>query len=131
MRPSFDSSLKPPPASIASDTSTGADATYSLARLPALGDGIDLYRIGGALLVCVVLGIVVMLALRRYGGSFPGRRGTQSTRKRLTIVETARLAPRATLHLIEYDERRVLLVLHANGVSLLDAHAHPSSEATS
>lgn len=131
MRPSSDSSLKPPPASVASDTSAGADTAYSLAHLPAPGDGIDLYRIGGALFVCVVLGVAVVLALRRYGRSLPGGGGTRSPRKRLTIVETTRLAPRATLHLIEYDERRVLVVLHANGVSLLDAHAHSSPETTS
>ncbi|EDT39136.1 flagellar biosynthetic protein FliO [Burkholderia ambifaria] len=127
--PSFDSLSKLLPASAASTPGTDTGANYPLALAPTLGNGIDLYRIGGALLFCAVLGIVAMLALRRYGFARLEGRAGPSARKRLTIVETARLAPRATLHLIEYDERRVLVVLHANGVSLLDAHARPSTEA--
>ncbi|MBN3817448.1 hypothetical protein G3N57_12885 [Paraburkholderia sp. Se-20369] len=128
---SLGSSLQLLPASVAFAVDTGTGTTYPHALAPTLRDGIDLYRIGGALLLCVVLGIVVMLALRRYGFARPSGSVAPSARKRLTIVETARLAPRATLHLIEYDERRVLVVLHANGVSLLDAHSRSSSEAES
>ncbi|HEF5875106.1 TPA: flagellar biosynthetic protein FliO [Burkholderia cenocepacia] len=130
---SFDSSLKLLPASVASapDTRTRTGTIDPIAVSSMLRDGIDPYRIGGALLLCVVLGTVVMLALRRYGFARLGGSASPSTRKRLTIVETARLAPRATLHLIEYDNRRVLVVLHANGVSLLDAHTRPSSETAS
>ncbi|RQR52928.1 hypothetical protein DIE19_27445 [Burkholderia sp. Bp9126] len=127
----FDSPLTRFPVSVTSASDSGAGATYPLALAPTLGDGIDLYRIGGALVFCVVLGIVVMLALRRYGSARLGRSAGPSARKKLAIVETTRLAPRATLHLIEYDERRVLVVLHPNGVSLLDAYARPSSETTS
>jgi flagellar biogenesis protein FliO len=128
---SFDAPSKLFPASVASapDTCTGTIDPIAVSSM--LRDGIDPYRIGGALLLCVVLGIVIMLALRRYGFARPGESTGPSARKRLTIVDTARLAPRATLHLIEYDDRRVLVVLHPNGVSLLDAHACPSSETAS
>ncbi len=96
-----------------------------------LANGIDLYRIGGALLLCIMLGVAAILLLRRYGFGRVDGVGMPTGRKCLTIVDTVRLAPRVTLHVVEYDERHVLLALDASGITLLDAHSRPAPETTS
>ncbi|WP_256249333.1 flagellar biosynthetic protein FliO [Burkholderia ubonensis] len=119
------------PISAASCAAAGTPSSSSIALGPVIGGGIDLLRIGGALALCIALGIAAIFVLRRYGFGPTDGRGASAGQKRLTIVETARLATRVTLHVVEYDERRVLLALDANGITLLDAHSRPASETTS
>ncbi|CAD6549128.1 flagellar biosynthetic protein FliO [Paraburkholderia metrosideri] len=83
--------------------------------------GVDLVRVGMALAFCLTLGVIAILVIRRsqrVRGSGPRMTGT----RRITVAETVRLGPRATLHLVEYDRRVVLLAADATGIKLLDAH---------
>ncbi|KVC64679.1 flagellar biosynthetic protein FliO [Burkholderia stagnalis] len=121
----------PIPAAAASSAAAGTSSPSATALWPTLGSGIDLFRISGALVLCIVLGVAAIFLLRRYGFGRADGFGTPAGRRCLTIVDTVRLAPRVTLHVVEYDERRVLLSLDANGITLLDAHARPASETTS
>ncbi|KVC83869.1 hypothetical protein WL40_02090 [Burkholderia ubonensis] len=121
----------PAPAAAASHAVAGTASPSAIALGPIADGSIDVLRIGGALVLCIALGIAAMLVLRRYGFGRAGGLGVPAGRNRLAIVETARLATRATLHLVEYDERRVLVAVDANGITLLDAHSRPASEATS
>jgi flagellar protein FliO/FliZ len=86
--------------------------------------GVDFIRVGIALAFCLALGVIAILVIRRHQrvtGSvsrLPGAR-------RITVAETIRLGPRATLHLVEYDRRVILLASDATGVKMLDAHDLP------
>ncbi|MGU7783211.1 flagellar biosynthetic protein FliO [Burkholderia sp. PU8-34] len=81
---------------------------------------IDWGHVATATLFCIGLSIVAILMLRKRlsRGSTSGSTSTP----RIRVVEHARLAPRATLHLVEYDQRVVMLVTDAAGVRVLDAH---------
>lgn len=123
--------LLPMPTVAASGTAAATPSPSTIALGPMLADGVDLYRIGGALLLCIMLGVVAIFLLRRYGFGRVDGGGMPAGRKCLTIVDTVRLAPRVTLHVVEYEERHVLLALDASGITLLDAHSRPASETTS
>lgn len=91
---------------------SGAAAASSL--------NVDWGQVAVATLFCVGLGVAAILVLRkRMSLGMPS--GSASTR-RIRVVEQTRIAPRATLHLVEYDRRVVMLVTDATGVKLLDAH---------
>ncbi|WGS41639.1 flagellar biosynthetic protein FliO [Burkholderia sp. JSH-S8] len=131
--PGFTSSAGPLPipAAATSGAAAGTSSPSASALGPTLGSGIDLFRISGALVLCIVLGVAAIFLLRRYGFGRSDGFGTPAGRRCLTIVDTVRLAPRVMLHVVEYDERRVLLALDADGVTLLDAHSRAASEITS
>lgn len=83
--------------------------------------GVDIVRVSMALALCLALGIAAIIVLRRgqrTSRMWPGRTGA----RRIEVVDTARLNARATLYLVEYDQRNVLLVSDASGTRLLDAH---------
>jgi len=113
----------------------GASATLgetSAAQAAALGvgtvlGGIDVVRVGIALACCLVLGIAAIVFLRRSQGIARQRPGAADAR-RIHVVEKARLDTRATLYLVECDQRTVLLVADANGVKLLDANRSATLE---
>jgi len=121
----------PMPTDTASGTVAATPSPSTIALGPMLANGVDLYRIGGALVLCIMLGVAAILLLRRYGFGRADGVGLPTGRKCLTIVDTVRLAPRVTLHVVEYDDRHVLLALDASGITLLDARSRPAPETTS
>ena len=90
--------------------------------------GVEWGQLTLATLLCLGLavGAIFLLKKRLPGGvmASPGNASPQ----RIRIIEHARLAPRTTLHLVEYDHRVVMLVSDPAGVRLLDAHGQPASE---
>jgi len=108
--------------------STPADMTWlprtSVASATNLG--IDWIHVGLAMALCLFLGIAAIVALRKYFHPHFAP-GTPQAR-RIRILEHARLTPRDTLHLVEYDRRIVMLVSNASGVTLLDAHDRQGTE---
>lgn len=90
--------------------------------------GIEWGHVALAILLCVGLGVIAILLLKkRLPNGVAAGIGAASAR-RIRIVEHARLAPRTTLHLVEYDHRVVMLVSDTSGVKLLDAHDRPAPE---
>ena len=88
--------------------------------------GIDWMQVGLATALCLALGIAAIVVLRKHVYS---RFATGApAARRIRIIEHARLTPRDTLHLVEYDQRVVMLVSNASGVTLLDAHDRDARE---
>lgn len=92
-----------------------ASGAPSVVRAQLAGGGavpeVDTLRLGIALFVCLALGVAVILLMRRQGPlrRLPG--GPASVR----IVETVRLGPRGTLHVVEFEGQKILLAADANG----------------
>jgi flagellar protein FliO/FliZ len=89
--------------------------------------GVDMFRVGMALALCLVLAVVAIVIIRRaQGNSSTWRQQTRA--RRISVVDSIRLNPRATLHLVQCDQRVILLAADAGGVKLLDAHDRPVGE---
>ena len=76
-------------------------------------------NVGLGLIVALGLGIGVLYLLKRYLVGMqraPGRR--------LRVIETVRLSPKASLFLVECDNRALLIGQHGDTLAVLDA---PSS----
>lgn len=106
-------------------TSTAAgESPVQLLASPSAGSvfaGVDPLRIGLALVLCIALGILAILVIRRSQG-VSRKWLPEKCARRINVVDTARLNTRATLHLVECGSRIVLLACDASGVKLLDAH---------
>lgn len=105
-------------ASASAGATSAGTATVSGASLAFAG--MDMVRVGLALAFCLALGVIVILVLRRSqaaSGTWLKPAGTH----RIALSDSVRLGSRATLHLVEYDDRVVLLASDASGVKLLDA----------
>ncbi|MEZ5825168.1 MAG: flagellar biosynthetic protein FliO [Geminicoccaceae bacterium] len=78
-------------------------------------DNLDLIRTLAAL--ALVLGVILLLAwaARRYLPSLDG----QAAGRRLAIVESRAIDPRNRLVLVRHDDREHLLVVGANGTTLV------------
>ncbi|KVT06127.1 hypothetical protein WT97_10860 [Burkholderia sp. MSMB1459WGS] len=81
--------------------------------------GVDWVRVVLALLLCLAIGVVAALVIR--ARSVRGTPRDPGNVPRIRVIEHARLSARATLHLIEYDRRVVLLMSDANGSRVVDA----------
>ncbi|WP_246797486.1 hypothetical protein [Burkholderia perseverans] len=89
--------------------------------------GVDWTRIVLALLLCIALGVAAAFVLRaRTARGAPREAGAAP---RIRVVEHARLPSRTTLHLVEYDQRVVLLMSDASGTRVVDAHDRSLPEA--
>lgn len=88
--------------------------------------GVDWARVVLALLLCLALGVVAALVIR--ARTVRGTRHDSANTSRIRVIEHARLSTRATLHLIEYDQRVVLLMSDANGSRVVDARDQSPSE---
>jgi flagellar biogenesis protein FliO len=89
--------------------------------------GVDLLRTGLALAFCLALGIGAIFVIRRSHG-ISGKWLPEAATRRLRVVESTRLSARASLHLVEYGNRTVLLASDASGIKLLDAQDGPATE---
>jgi len=88
--------------------------------------GVDWIRVVLALLLCLALGVVAALVIR--ARAVRGTYRDSANASRIRVIEHARLSARATLHLIEYDQRVVLLMSDANGSRVVDARDQSPSE---
>ncbi len=88
--------------------------------------GIGWMQVGLSTLFCLLLGVAVIFVLRRRLVARAPSGILQE--RRIRILEHVRLTPRDTLHLVEYDQRVVLLVSGATGVTLLDAQDRQVAE---
>ena len=89
--------------------------------------GMDFVRIGGALALCLVIGVAVILMLRKASGSRLSFMSDASPR-RLRVVETTRLGAKVQLCLIECDGHAVLCAVHPQGVTSLHARIKAEPE---
>lgn len=87
-------------------------------------DGISLWRVLAALLLCLVLAVVGGFALKkRLDGSTPTlatlfKRGP-TTRRRLKLVESLRIGTQVELCIVTCDGREFLVATSTQGVQLL------------
>ncbi|MXN76537.1 hypothetical protein GR157_17565 [Burkholderia sp. 4701] len=88
--------------------------------------GVDWVRVVLALLLCLAIGVVAVLVIR--ARTMGGTPRDSANAPRIRVIEHARLSPRVTLHLIEYDQRVVLLMSDANGSRVVDARDQTPSE---
>lgn len=108
-------------------TSTGPTWLPQTSAANATNLGIDWMHVGLVTMLCLFLGVAAIFLLRKR--MFAGVVAKLPPDRRIRILEHARLTPRDTLHLVEYDRRVVMLVSNASGVTLLDAHDCHDTEA--
>ncbi len=77
---------------------------------------IDLVRVALSLALCIAVGLAALWWLRRYGGARFSALGPRDQQRNLRIVETTRLHVRATLYIVEFDGRRILIAADQSGV---------------
>jgi flagellar biogenesis protein FliO len=83
-------------------------------------DGISIWRVVLALLVCLGLAAAVPFVLKiRMGGTLPFRFATQRNR-RLQLIESLRIGHQTDLCVVSMDGRLLLLAVSAKGVDLLE-----------
>lgn len=84
-------------------------------------DDISLWRVGGALLLCIALGVAAIFVLRARMGyrEWPLLIGKRDCR--LKVVETLRLSGRTSLLLVVCDEKE-LLILSSEQTAQFVAH---------
>jgi hypothetical protein len=97
-------------------------AARAQSAAPAIGFRDDSGELGAlmlrsilAMIFIVVVAVAVLLVMRRYGIVPGARRGTGS----LQVVETLRLAPRATLFVVDFGGRRLLLGHAEHGLTVI------------
>ncbi|KVH79435.1 hypothetical protein WJ42_06155 [Burkholderia cepacia] len=88
--------------------------------------GVDWVRVVLALLLCLTVGVIAILVIRTR--TVRGTPRDSTSAPRIRVIEHARLSTRATLHLIEYDQRVVLLMSDANGSRVVDARDQSPQE---
>jgi flagellar biogenesis protein FliO len=88
---------------------------------------IDLVRVVLALVVCLAVGVAALWLLRRYGGARFTALVPRDGQRRLHVVETTRLHVRATLYVVEFDGRRILIAADQNGVVRLAESGPPAA----
>ena len=99
---------------------TLAAASPACAQLAgASDDGVSLWRVAGALLLCFALALAGALALRvRFGrGPFFATLGGGS--KRLQLRESLRITPQIQISIVACDDREMLIATSATGTHLL------------
>ncbi|KWE78470.1 flagellar biosynthetic protein FliO [Burkholderia territorii] len=100
------------------------DATPTASLFAHLG--VDWGRVVLALLLCLAIGLVAALVIRaRFVRGTPHQ---SANVPRIRVIEHTRLSTRASLHLIEYDQRVVLLMSDANGSRVIDARDQSPQE---
>ncbi|HDR9204595.1 hypothetical protein WJ24_26805 [Burkholderia vietnamiensis] len=88
--------------------------------------GVEWVRVVLAFMLCVAIGVVAILVIRTR--TVRGTPRNSASTPRIRVIEHARLSSRVTLHLIEYDQRVVLLMSDANGSRVVDARDQSPQE---
>ncbi len=102
--------------------SAGLVACSAPAMAQRLGQGPDLsvslWRVAGALLLCALVAVAAILAVRRRGGvigpaSLPALFGLRAgrLRNRIEVVESRRMSPHANVCLLRCDGREYLVLV--------------------
>lgn len=98
-----------------------------------LGQGVDegtsLWRVAGALLVCVAVAIVAALLLKRRmgGGASLFRPGTS---RRMQMVECLRMGSQVSVCIVACDGEELLMSVSPQGANLLRSISAPVSQDT-
>jgi flagellar biogenesis protein FliO len=92
-------------------------------------DGVSVWRVIAALLLCLALGTVGIFALRSRLGLRNGLAALQFGRSagRLKLIETLRLGPQTSLHLIDIDGNEMLITSSAGVISHLPVTTNPAT----
>lgn len=92
-------------------------------------DGISIWRVILALVVCLTLAVMAAVGLKyKAGGRLPFFLRTQASGRTLVLVETLRLSHQTDLCLVDCGGNRLLIAVSAHGAQLLN-HA-PSAKST-
>jgi MFS family permease len=104
-------------------------ATFAilLAGAPALAgrlgqapdEGISLWRVGAALLLCLVLAVAAALLLKGRGGPLPVALFVPLAKRRLKLVETLRLGPQTSLAVVACDGEELLVLSSDKGAEVI------------
>jgi hypothetical protein len=86
----------------------------------ALDDGISWWRVGGAFLFCLGLGVAGAFFLRTRLGQERLLRILPRPRRRLALIETMRLSPASTVVLVSCDGAEFLILTSAGTASVVD-----------
>lgn len=81
-------------------------------------DSISLWRVGGALILCLALAIVAAFLLRSRGVGELAFAPTRRTR-RLRLQESLRVSPQVQLALVLCDDREMLISTSSSGAQLI------------
>ncbi|WP_321945817.1 flagellar biosynthetic protein FliO [Paraburkholderia sp. J10-1] len=93
----------------------GHGASASALQSLLMVSGISPLRVVAALILCLIIGVAVILLIRRVGARAPVVRPG----RRMRLAETLRLNARTTLYLVELDDVCVLLSGDSAGVRTL------------
>ncbi len=84
-------------------------------------DGLEYLRALGALALVLALLLGAAYALRRWGGAIPGLAlPTAGTTRRLGVVETLTLSPRARLMIVKRDGTEHLILLGPDNAQVIE-----------
>jgi hypothetical protein len=83
-------------------------------------DGISLWRVGGALLFCLGLGVAGAFLLKSRSGGNSLFHILHRPQRRLAVVETLRIPPASTLAIVSCDEQEFLILSSSGTASLVD-----------
>ena len=96
-----------------------AEPALSQSLGSAPDDGVSLWRVAGALLFCLALGVAGAFLLKtRYGRGYP-LTFTAQRRRRLALVEAVRLSPTSSLAIVCCDDVEMLILTSADTASVV------------
>jgi hypothetical protein len=95
----------------------GQATAQTLGQAPE--DGVSLWRVAAALLLCLALGVGAVFALRMRGGRVPPLPVLLRRDRRLQLIEVLRLNQHVDLCLVSCDDRTILLAASLHGVDVL------------
>jgi hypothetical protein len=111
---------------LANVTLASSGLAQTLGRAP--DDSVSFWRVAGALIVCILLGILAAFFLRARGGAMPALpKFPALVRKdrRLQLVEVLRLNQHVDLCLVRCDGATMLLAASSQGVDVLPFTGEP------
>lgn len=116
---------------LASVTIASSGLAQTLGRAP--DDSVSFWRVAGALIVCIVLGILAAFFLRARGDflsalSLPKLPVLVRKERRLQLVEVLRLNQHIDLCLVRCDGATMLLAASRQGVDVLPYAGEPGRE---
>lgn len=82
-------------------------------------DGISAGRVLAALTFCLLLGAGMVMAIRKWGGSFKKFHVSQSKIRRLNLRETLRVNAQVQICLVACDDKEMLIAVSPQGVQML------------